>query len=198
MEMIMKKLTEDQIQSQAKALGIEAAALKAVIEVECKGSGFNADNTPVILFERHVMRQRLIANDQSKIADQMMIKRPDLCSKSTGGYGLYSAQHGRLNAAAQYHRASALESASWGIGQVMGCHWKALGYESLQSFINAMYKDEASQLDVMCRYIKVNGLVNALKNKDWKAFARGYNGSGYAKNNYDVKLANAYIKWSAE
>jgi hypothetical protein len=198
MEMIMKKLTEDQIQSQAKALGIEAAALKAVIEVECKGSGFNADNTPVILFERHVMRQRLIANDQSKIADQMMIKRPDLCSKSTGGYGLYSAQHGRLNAAAQYHRASALESASWGIGQVMGYHWKALGYESLQSFINAMYKDEASQLDVMCRYIKVNGLVNALKNKDWKAFARGYNGSGYAKNNYDVKLANAYIKWSAE
>ena len=194
----MKKLTEEQIQSQARALGIEAAALKAVIEVECKGSGFNADNTPVILFERHVMRQRLIANDQSKIADQMMIKRPDLCSKSTGGYGLYSAQHGRLNAAAQYHRASALESASWGIGQVMGYHWKALGYESLQSFINAMYKDEASQLDVMCRYIKVNGLVNALKNKDWKAFARGYNGSGYAKNNYDVKLANAYIKWSAE
>ncbi|MCW8039807.1 N-acetylmuramidase domain-containing protein, partial [Acinetobacter entericus] len=54
-----------------------------------------------------------------------------------------------------------------------------------------------SQLDAMCRYIKVNGLVNALKNKDWKAFARGYNGSGYAKNNYDVKLANAYIKWSA-
>ena len=169
----MKKLTEDQIQSQAQALGIEAAALKAVIEVECKGSGFNADSTPVILFERHVMRQRLIANDQSKVVDQMMIKRPDLCSKSTGGYGLYSAQHGRLNAAAQYHRASALESASWGIGQVMGYHWKALGYASLQAFINPMYKDEASQLDAMCRYIEVNGLINALKNKDWKAFARG-------------------------
>ena len=194
----MKKLTEDQIQSQAKALGIEAAALKAVIEVECKGLGFNADNTPVILFERHVMRQRLIANDQSKVVDQMMIKRPDLCSKSTGGYGLYSAQHGRLNAAAQYHRASALESASWGIGQVMGYHWKALGYASLQAFINAMYKDEASQLDAMCRYIEVNGLINALKNKDWKAFARGYNGVGYAKNSYDIKLANAYKKWAAK
>ena len=104
----MKKLTEEQIQSQARALGIEAAALKAVIEVECKGTGFNADNTPVILFERYVMRQRLLQNGQSKISDQMMIKRPDLCSKSAGGYGLYSAQHGRLNAAAQYHRASVL------------------------------------------------------------------------------------------
>ncbi|NWK74954.1 N-acetylmuramidase family protein [Acinetobacter sp. SwsAc6] len=193
-----KKLTDSQILSQAKALGVEATALKAVIEVECKSSGFNANNTPVILFERHVMRQRLIANGQSKIADQMMIKRPDLCSKTDGGYGLYSAQHGRLNAAAQYHRASALESASWGIGQVMGYHWKSLGYESLQAFINAMYKDEASQLDAMCRYIKVNSLVNSLKNKDWKAFAHGYNGSAYAKNSYDVKLANAYKKWGGQ
>lgn len=191
-----KKLTEAQIAAQAKALGIEVAALRAVIEVECKGSGFNADGAPVILFERHVMRQRLIANKRDIDLNLISAERPDLCSKSTGAYGLYSAQHGRLNAAAQYHRDSALESASWGIGQVMGYHWKALGYLSLQTFINAMYKDEASQLDAMCRYIKVNNLVNALKNKDWKAFARGYNGAAYAKNSYDVKLGNAYKKWS--
>lgn len=191
-----KKLTEAQIAAQAKALGIEVAALRAVIEVECKGSGFNADRTPVILFERHVFRQRLIANGKAVVADKAMRERPDLCSKSTGAYGLYSAQHGRLNAAAQYHRDSALESASWGLGQVMGYHWKALGYPSLQAFINNMYKDEASQLDAMCRYIKVNNLVNALKNKDWKSFARGYNGAAYAKNSYDVKLGNAYKKWS--
>lgn len=191
-----KKLTEAQIAAQAKALGIEVAALRAVIEVECKGSGFNADGTPVILFERHVFRQRLIANGKAVVADKVVRERPDLCSKSTGAYGLYSAQHGRLNAAAQYHRDSALESASWGLGQVMGYHWKALGYSSLQAFINAMYKDEASQLDAMCRYIKVNNLVNALKNKDWKSFARGYNGAAYAKNSYDVKLGNAYKKWS--
>ena len=193
-----KKLTEAQIAAQAKALGIDVAALRAVIEVECKGSGFNADGTPVILFERHVMRQRLIANKRDIDLSLISAERPDLCSKSTGAYGLYSAQHGRLNAAAQYHRDSALESASWGLGQVMGYHWQALGYSSLQAFINAMYKDEASQLDAMCRYIKVNNLVNALKNKDWKAFARGYNGAAYAKNSYDVKLGNAYKKWSVQ
>ncbi|MDI1221845.1 N-acetylmuramidase family protein [Acinetobacter sp.] len=195
-----KKLTELQIKNQATALGIEIASLRAVIEVECKGSGFNSDGTPVILFERHVMRQRLIANNGGNtfIADQMMIKRPDLCNKTVGGYGLYSAQHGRLNAAAQFSRTSALESASWGLGQVMGYHWKALEYPTLQSFINAMYKDEASQLDAMCRYIKINNLVNALKNKDWKTFAKGYNGKNYAINNYDVKLANAYKKWSID
>ncbi|MDC5544351.1 N-acetylmuramidase family protein [Acinetobacter baumannii] len=187
-----KKLTVPQIVEQAKILGVEPAALQAVIDVECKGNGFNQDGTPVILFERHVMRQRLIANNKSKVSDEMMRKRPDLCSKTSGGYGLYSQQHAKLNDAAKFDRTSALESCSWGIGQVMGYHWYSLGYPSLQAFINAMYKDEASQLDAMCRFIKVNGLVNALKNKDWKAFARGYNGPAYAKNNYDVKLGNAY------
>lgn len=190
-----KKITDTQIQAQAKSLGIEVAALRAVMEVECKGSGFNSDNTPVILFERHIFRQRMIANKRDLDLALAMRERPDLCSKSAGGYGLYSAQHGRLNAAAQYHRDSALESASWGLGQVMGYHWKALGYPTLQNFINAMYRDEASQLEAMCRFIKVNNLVNALKNKDWKAFARGYNGAAYAKNSYDIKLANAYKKW---
>jgi len=191
-----KKLTIEQIQQQAEKLGIETAALQAIHEVECRGSGFNPDNTPVILFERHVMRQRLIANKRDFDLRMMLIERPDLCNKSSGAYGLYSAQHGRLAAAAEYHRESALESCSWGIGQVMGYHWQSLGYTSLQAFINAMYKDEASQLDAMCRYITVNNLVNALKSKDWKAFALGYNGKAYAKNNYDIKLANAYKKFA--
>jgi hypothetical protein len=65
-----KKLTDLQIIEQAKKLGVEVAALKSVIQVECKGSGFNNDGTPVILFERHVMRQRLIANHLLNIADQ--------------------------------------------------------------------------------------------------------------------------------
>ncbi|MCJ0827915.1 N-acetylmuramidase family protein [Acinetobacter sp. NIPH1876] len=193
-----KELTTEQIEKQAASLGISVAALRAVIEVECKGSGFNSDQTPVILFERHVFRQRLIANDKAQAAEKAMSERPDLCNKTAGGYGLYSAQHGRLNAATQYHRDSALESASWGLGQVMGYHWKSLGYPNLQNFINAMYRDEASQLDAMCRYIKVNNLVKALQNKDWKAFARGYNGPAYAKNQYDMKLANAYKKWGGK
>lgn len=192
-----KKLTDQQINHQAKELGVEAAVLKAVIQVECKSSGFNIDGTPVILFERHVMLQRLIANHLPQVANQMMIERPDLCSKTQGGYGLYSVQHKKLDDAAKYDRISALEACSWGLGQVMGYHWYSLGYDSIQQFINAMYKDEASQLESMCRYIKINNLVSSLKNKDWKAFALGYNGKAYKQNNYDVKLENAYIKFSS-
>lgn len=189
-----KKITLQQISDAAKLIDVPVAALQAVVQVECKGSGFNVDGTPVILFERHVFRQRLIANGKSAIATKAMKERPDLCSATAGGYGLLSSQHGRLNAASQYDRTSALESASWGLGQVMAYHWKDLGYKSLQAFINAMYKDEASQLEAMCKFIKTNSLDKYLRNLDWASFAFRYNGPDYKTNQYDTKLAAAYEK----
>ncbi|TNX94290.1 N-acetylmuramidase family protein [Acinetobacter radioresistens] len=192
-----KNLTTAQIEAQAKALGVEVAALRAVIEVECKGAGFNPDGTPVILYERHKFYEGLQAINWITKSKEWSKQFPDLCNPAPGAYGKYSAQHDKLERAAKLNREVALESCSWGIGQVMGYHWKSLGYPTLQAFINAMYKDEASQLEAMCRYIKVNGLIGALRKKDWKAFARGYNGPMYAKNSYDVKLAKAYKKWSA-
>lgn len=193
--MTNKSITDAQIREQASKLGVEAAALKAVIEVEAKSSGFNQDGTPVILYERHKFYEGLRAINWITKSKEWFKQYPDLCNPSPGGYGKYSEQHGKLARASKLNREVALESCSWGLGQVMGYHWKSLGYESLQSFINAMYRDEASQLDAMCRYISVNNLVNAMKSKDWKAFARGYNGKNYAINSYDTKLATAYAKW---
>ena len=34
-------------------------------------------------------------------------------------------------------------------------------------------------------------MLAALQSKDWKTFARLYNGPGYAQNRYDEKLAKA-------
>lgn len=193
--MTNKSITDAQIREQASKLGVEAAALKAVIEVEAKSSGFNQDGTPVILYERHKFYEGLRAINWITKSKEWFKQYPDLCNPSPGGYGKYSEQHGKLARASELNREVALESCSWGLGQVMGYHWKSLGYDSLQSFINAMYRDEASQFEAMCRYISVNNLVNAVKSKDWKAFARGYNGKNYAINSYDTKLATAYAKW---
>ena len=44
----MKTITPDQIKAAAQALDVPVAALKAVMEVECRGSGFNADGTPLL------------------------------------------------------------------------------------------------------------------------------------------------------
>ena len=191
----MKTLTNEQIKDLANKHDIEYAGLKAVVEVEASGKGFIGD-VPKILYEPHIMHRLLTKKNYITIRNNLMKAHPNLCYPRWGTYkyGAESIQHRRLEIASQFNRDTALESCSWGLGQVMGFHWKSLGYESLQAFINDMYESEAKQLEAMIRFIKVNGLLLALKNKDWVKFARGYNGSGYAKNKYHIKLANAYAK----
>ena len=192
----MKTLTNEQIKDLANKHGIEYACLKAVVEVEAGGKGFIGD-VPKILYEPHIMYKQLTKKNYITIRNNLMKAHPNLCYPRWGTYkyGAESIQHSRLEIASQFNRDTALESCSWGLGQVMGYHWKALGYESLQAFINDMYESEAKQLEAMIRFIKVNGLLLALKSKDWVKFARGYNGTGYAKNKYHIKLANAYAKY---
>lgn len=192
----MKTLTNEQIKDLANKHDIEYAGLKAVVEVEASGKGFIGD-VPKILYEPHIMHRLLTKKNYITIRNNLMKAHPNLCYPRWGTYkyGAESIQHKRLEVASQFNRDTALESCSWGLGQVMGFHWKSLGYESLQAFINDMYESEAKQLEAMIRFIKVNGLLLALKNKDWVKFARGYNGSGYAKNKYHIKLANAYSKY---
>lgn len=195
-----KKITLSQLQACANSLGIPLATMRAVHKVESNGQGFNSDGTPVILFEPHIFYQRLTKKGLVDIRAKVMRERPDLCyskwrPKSYGASGTY--QHQRLTDAARYHRDSALESASWGLGQVMGYHWQALGYPSLQAFINAQYRDEAAQLDTMCRFIRTNGLLDELRRQDWAGFAYLYNGEGYKVNNYHGKLAAAFKQFNA-
>lgn len=193
-----KKITEVQIQSKAKEFGIPVPALKAVMEVECKGSGFNADGSPVILYERHKFYNGLLSINWVTKAKEWHKAYPDICNPVRGGYGKQSEQHPKLQRATALNREVALESCSWGLGQVMGSNWKSLGYPNLQSFINAMYKDEVSQLDAMCRFIKVNGLIKYIQASNWDAFAYRYNGPAYKDNNYAVKLDKANKKFGGK
>ncbi len=45
-------------------------------------------------------------------------------------------------------------------------------------------------------FISTTGLVKHLKTKNWAAFARGYNGPGYAKRAYHTRMAQAYSRHS--
>lgn len=183
----MKTLTEQDYINAAKELGCEVAAIKAVASVEGRGSGFLPSGEPKILFERHKFyRYTNGAFAQSN---------PDLCNRTPGGYGKESEQHKKLQRAVALNRDAALMSCSWGAFQVMGEHWKTLGYSSIQDFVNKMYRSEADHLESFVRYIKAFGLTSHLRNKNWTAFAKGYNGPGYKANNYDVKMAAAYNKY---
>ena len=183
-------ITEEDYEQAAQKLGCEVAAIKAVAEVESgPHGGFLDSGDPVILFERHKFHKFTGGRyDQTN---------PGISSAKPGGYGPVSAQHGRYQEATALDAEAAIKSCSWGRFQVMGFHWEALGYPSLQDFVDAMYLSEGSHLDAFVRYIKENGLAKHLQNKNWAALAKGYNGANYKINQYDTKLAAAYKKYAA-
>lgn len=192
-----KKLSKSDVVASAKALGVEAAALKSVIDVEARSSGFDNQGRPTILFERHKMWKYLGEINYFTWRKKLNAEHPDVCHKDAGAYNVRS-QYEKLAIAEAVNWDAAHKSASWGLGQVMGFNFASLGYTDLKEFIDAMYESEAKQLDAMCRYIKVNNLVDDLQRHDWKGFAKGYNGSAYAKNKYDDKLRAAYAKAKKE
>ncbi len=192
-------LTDSDYKSAALWLGVPFAAVKAVATVESAGSGFLSDGRPKILFERHIMYRQLSDKLGKAQADALARKHPDIVNSETGGYIGGSKEHDRLGKAAEIDRECALQSASWGSFQIMGFHWKRLGYATVQAFINAMYKGEPDQLDAFSRFIKTDpALHRALKALNWADFANGYNGKAYAKNQYDKKMSDAYKRISAE
>lgn len=195
-------ISDKKFTDAATRLGVATAALKAFVEVEAGGEGFLKDGRPKILFERHIFYKRLASSRGQNLADSTYKSQPDICNPSTGGYATGAnkdvrgmAEHDRLARAADVDRQCALESASWGAGQVMGFHWKTCKYPTLQAFINDAYKEDG-QLEIMVRFLEANpAIVGAMKRKDWAAVAKGYNGAGYSKNEYDKKLKTAYEKF---
>lgn len=182
-------------------LGVAVAAVYALNEVESKGFGFLSNGKPVILFERHVMYERLQlprtpADDQLQLLRRTLLlakQAPTLVNPKAGGYIGGTAEHQRLAQACRLDELAALESASWGAFQVMGYHWQRLNYLSIHDFVAAMNRSEADHLEAFVRYIEADAdLLKALKAQQWATVARLYNGPDYQRNLYDVKLERAF------
>ena len=89
---------------------------------------------------------------------------------------------------------AAFASASWGKFQVMGAHWKALGYDSPLALAWSCVGSEAAHYELLARYIEHNNLAGAFRAisadlETCRAFADGYNGPGYRKFDYHSKIA---------
>jgi len=197
-------LSESDLVNAAAKLDIELAAIKAVNEVESRGSGF-LNNFPKILFERHVFWKRL--NKHGVDPEEYAADNSDILQKRYGGYKGGIREIARLEKAKAIHEPAALESASWGLFQIMGYHWKALDYNSVEDFTQRMMRSEAEQLDAFVRYIKRNRLdrwlrleadQSSLELKNFEKFAHRYNGPAYLRNKYHSKMFSAYNKYRVE
>jgi hypothetical protein len=185
-----KKLSESDFKVAAAALNCELAVVKAVSRVESNGQGFTSFCNPVILFEGHKFHK------YTKGAYTGLIGNEDISYKKWVRTYYNDDQYARLDKAMCLDREAALMSASWGKFQIMGFNYELAGFDSVEKFVSSMYKSELDHLLAFVSFVKKTGLASKLRNRDWRGFARGYNGSGYAKNSYDIKLADAYKEFS--
>ncbi len=186
-------LGEADIQDMAAELGVSVAAVKAVNEVESRGAGFIVEQ-PKILFEGHVFFERLKLHGLDP--EQYLPGNEDILYThwTTRHYLGGLREYERLHRAEAINRAAALESASWGVFQVMGYHAQSIGWSDIEAFVRDMHVHERQHLRAFGGYVRANGLVESLKNQNWEAFARGYNGRGYEQNRYHLKLAQAFAR----
>jgi len=187
-----RKITAADFTALAKKYGIDESRLRAVAEVEARGSGYDSAGRLIALYEPHIaykytkdpVRAKLV---KAGIAYKTWVRnypktsydRIDLCISIAG-------------------EEIAAMSTSFGMGQIMGFNYAMLGFPNALTMVKWLALSEANQLEGIVKFAQAKGIFNALKKGDWATFARGYNGDGYAANQYDVKLANADKKWRAK
>lgn len=180
----------------ADMLGVDVPAIKAVLEVETGNKGgFLKPGMPAILFEGHVFWNQLSkrgidpATLQSGNDDILYPMWTKVHYK--GGI----KEYGRLERARSIHREAADSSASWGLAQIMGFNYASCKCQNVVEFVELMSIDEGKQLELFVRFIQSNRWDGYLRSHNWTEFARRYNGPGYARNQYDKRLASAYAKY---
>lgn len=186
-------MTDVGLQKVANYLGVTVRAIKAVDEVESPAGDFLVDGRASILYERHVMYRQL--KEHGVNPTRFVASKPDIVNTKTGGYLGAAKEYERLDKAKAIHEEAALESCSWGAFQVMGYHWKLIGFKSVHEMVAHANESAASQLNLFARFVKSQPiLVKALQATDWETFARYYNGSGQVSV-YKAKLEKAYAKF---
>lgn len=173
-----------------RILNLSEDHVRAVVEVEAAGSGFDAQGRPKILFEPHIFYRELGEQKRAVAFNQ------GLAYPKWGASPYPKDSYPRLFAAVKIDRPAALRSTSWGLGQIMGFNHKAAGFVNVEAMVDAMLDDEEKHLEAMIRFIGSEGLDDELRRGEWAAFARVYNGPKYAAHCYHTKLAAAFAKWS--
>lgn len=190
------KDTINAITTVAKNTGYEPAALLAVADVESAGVPFwkvGGKQKPAVRFEGHYFYKLLSgAQRDQAVAEGLANPKAGAVANPTN----YSARYDLIERAAKINRNVAYQSISWGMGQVMGANYKDLGYEAVEDLVAACDTVEG-QAELIVNFINNNGLKDEVDENDWAGFAKIYNGSNFRKNQYDKKLAAAYLKYSS-
>ena len=184
-------LSRADIEAMAAQIDVEWEALAAAVEAESGPlGGFDASGRPIILFERHLFSRRT--------SGRFDATNPSVSNRTPGGYPrTQDARWEQLREAYALDAEAALSSTSFGRFQILGLNHATSGARGVFGYVAGMAQSERGQLAAFVAYLRANGLVDELQRRDWAGFASRYNGPGYAANQYDTKLAEAYARFRA-
>lgn len=185
-----RTLTDEDFRIVAEELGVEVAAMKAVVSIEAGAAmeGFWAPGVPIINFDR-TMYKKYGPKAPSR-AGAKGEKVPE------GLTGRALKEWTILINARKENAQGAYMGTFWGMFQIGGFNYKRCDCESVDEFVRRMSYSELEQLQLFAVFIKNSGMLESLKKKDWATFSRKYNGSSYAKRGYHTRMAKAYAKFS--
>lgn len=183
------ELTDEDFRIVADELGVEVAAIKAVVFIEAgkQMKGFYAPGVPVVNFD-NTMYRRCIAKAKGGKGDKNA-KVP----AGLKGYALREWQ--QLTNARRTNLDAANMGTFWGMFQIGGFNYKLCGCKSVDEMVELMSKSEFTQLELFAKFITNSGMLPDLKAKNWAGFARKYNGASYARRGYHTRMAAAYRKF---
>ena len=176
----------------ALKLNCDPATVLAVAEVESGGGHDLPDGRPKILFEAHWF---------SKLTGGKYDDSHPGISSPVWDRSLYkggTAEWGRLDAACALDRNAALQSASWGLFQIMGFNYKACGFDTVSAFVEFIKGPDDADMEAFINFVRSNPkILKAMQEKDWRTFALHYNGPG-AVPSYSAKMSDAYAKYAGQ
>ena len=174
----------------AERLNCEICAIIAVSKVESAGAAYDKDGKVKILFESHLFYRNLQSAkiDTSKVDPSICQPRWNQACREQYN----NSQNKRLALAIKVNEEAAYRSISMGAFQILGSHYKALGYKSAKDMYKAYENDLEIMLDDFVDFCIANNLDGYLRDKRWSSFAKGYNGPSFKLNQYDTKIETAY------
>lgn len=185
-------LSDEDFRLVAEEIGVEVAAMKAVVAIEAGAQmkGFWAPGVPVINFDR-----TMYAKYRNMVPSKAGAKGE---SVPAGLTGYARSEWAQLINARKTNAQGANMGTFWGMFQIGGFNYKLCGCKSVDEFVRLMSYSELEQLELFAAFITNTGMVKDLRAKNWSAFARKYNGASYARRGYHTKMANAYAKFKKQ
>lgn len=185
-----KRLDDIDLPRIGARIGVGEDEIHAFMDVEAAGSGFDSQGRPKMLFEPHVFWRNLSGSKRAAAS------KAGLAYPKWGEKPYPKDSYPRLIQAIGIDRTAALMASSWGLTQILGENHRAAGYAEPEAMIDAFTRDEEHHLEATILLLVSMGIDDDLEAHRWQVVARVWNGPGYAKNQYDVKLDRAYRRWA--